>query len=170
MDLNAIATGIVQAVNQDVEVREVGGNNRGVEIDLWNTKIGVPLGSSYCVSGVQYRLRQLASLLDLKLLLPYCAGSQQLWWETAKDFKVQTPAIGRLCVFFDKSDPGHGHLAVCTGGLNADGITFPTIEYNSNSKGSNDGEGVVRGLRSVLGSATMEIRGFIDLPRMFVAP
>lgn len=167
LSLSEIAVEIIKALMVDVGTRETEGENRGPKIDEWNRAIGAVLGSPYCCSGPQYRLKALASTIGCKLVLPYSAGSQDIWQRTLPEYKKAEPSKGRIAMFRSTANPSRGHFATCMGVLKPDGLSFSTIEYNTNAVGSRDGDGVMVGSRKLSGNGNLQLLGFIDLPAMF---
>jgi hypothetical protein len=150
-----------------VGVRETGGKNRGPEIDQFNMFAGVPLGSPYCASGISFcfdlarRKLQGAAVRNhpapSSVVFPRTASSQQIRLAFKKAGLLSTDAQDLKSwkggVFgWTNRDKVHGHVGLVAGRLtDASGriVALRTVEFNSNSAGSRDGEGVVENERIV---------------------
>jgi hypothetical protein len=115
------------------------GSNRGNLIDVWNRRVGVPVGSFWCASFVSAVVRDFEkSNIDFPLQQ---SASCDAWLKQAnfKSMITDTPSTGALFLIC----PTHidaTHIGIV--GNKVDGI-WHTIEGNSNMGGSRNGYAVV---------------------------
>lgn len=120
-------------------IEEPIGSNRGNLIDIWNTAVGVSLGSFWCASFVSAVVREFeTSNIDFPL---HQSASCDDWLKQAtfKSMITDTPVTGALFLIC----PTHidaTHIGIV--GNKVNGI-WHTIEGNSNMGGSRNGYAVV---------------------------
>jgi hypothetical protein len=142
--LTQTALGIVRGF---VGVQEVGGNNRGAQVEAWLKRVGQPPGKSWCaafqwcVADDSFRknsfpnpIRPCASVVRLIASLPAAC-------------KLAGPAPGCWAAHEDEDADGHltglGHIGMIDELDPANEGTY-SIEGNTNSEGSRTGGGVWR--------------------------
>jgi hypothetical protein len=118
------------------------GSNRGPEIDEWNRRAGVQVGSFWCMSFAWSMVDDAAKALGLPNPIFRTASCSRLFnWARAHGRIVAKPDPGDifLCI---GGEYGHYHTGFVAGPV-AKG-RFVTIEGNSNTSGSPNGVAVVR--------------------------
>ena len=149
--------------------QETTGNNCGPLIDTWCKKLNCPTGIFWCgifVSNVLMEAYNLADKSSLRKSLgyesPFYADAADDWYKQAgKIGKCQNdPQAGDLFVILDQNGKAE-HIGFCASSIVSVDGTFGvhTIEGNTNSGGSRNGDGVYRRFRPV----SKSIR-FITLP------
>lgn len=131
----------------DLHVRETGGKNRSTYIDTFNKSVGAPVGSPWCASFVSWCFSQ-ASSDGIKFLKT--AGSQTIrrWAQDRERFFTDPDRLieckGALGGWTQEGGI-HGHvffvarrLTVSSGSV----VGVSTIEGNTSSAASRDGDGV----------------------------
>ena len=146
----------------DAKVREVGGSNKGDRVEEYQRSVGLSPGSPWCAAFVGWIMMQSRQLAKPP---SWCSGSAITTWHRAK--RKAGPAGSTTPLDPDyrgKISPGwiwvrakdadgakaarsgtwvQGHIGIV---VDVDEIGFHTIEGNTNSAGSRDGDGVYRKL------------------------
>ena len=132
-----------------VGVRERGGKNRGPEVDRWVKGVGLdPTGShSWCVAFVYSCVQAACEELEMLNPLPRTGGVQKLWERTNLALKSRSQ-FGPGCIFLMDKGHGKGHVGFIER-VADDGLSFTSIEGNTNPGGSRDGDGVYRRARGL---------------------
>ena len=151
---------VIDIASKFVGKRETGGRNRSQIIDTLNEFVGNRLGDPYCAAGVSYCLDQAKTLYGPKDAKIPKTGSSFLMhsWFSQKGMDSKDPQDllkwgGALGGWTNPDHHGHVFLIekrfTSMFGLGKKVIALGTIEFNSNSAGSRDGEGIVRNKRKV---------------------
>lgn len=142
------------------------GSNRGPDIDKANQYVGNPLGSPYCIAGALYTLNLVCLELGLKNPVIRTGGTQNFYNLSSIRLKQRGPhelaLAGDIGILQDRRDHAHGHAVVVREDMKA----FPsylTIEWNTNSAGDPNGDGVYMHTRSTDGDGLKSFRGFVDV-------
>ena len=154
---------LVQIAQACVGEKETNGPNRSPWIDHINDWLGVPLGSSYCAGAVSLWLHR-AGCDEFK------TASSQAWKRWARDLgrlkfdpNELLNCTGALGGWTDPNDQAHGHIFVITERLTTsknEVAAVETIEANTSSGGSANGDGVYERRRNIHQVPTL---WFIDL-------
>jgi len=140
--------------------------NRSPLIDRWNREIGAPLGSSYCLTFLQWcvarvdDLAQAAGIATKRSALPRLSGCVQLWERAPEALRQPAPLPGCL-VLWQKNGTWMGHAGLVLD-VRVDRMT--TLEANT-SGGTGlerDGDGIYLRDRSVFGSDAFKVLGFLS--------
>lgn len=164
---------LVHFWRQDLGQREDMGKNRSLMIDNINLRLGVPLGSPYCIGGLLTEgVEPLCKMFNLKNPIPMEAGTQSFWQAVPEKYKYPKGKLGKkadICILQNKADAGHGHAYGLTQDELVQSLTLvnsqKTIEYNTNKAGSRDGDGVWELERSQDGTLTKNYLGAVDVVR-----
>jgi peptidoglycan hydrolase-like protein with peptidoglycan-binding domain len=139
--------------------REVDGPNRSVFIDACNRRLGVPLGSPWCMSFVQEVFLRAANVLGVPdPLQPNTAGVLDLWHRVPQSWKLPNTEGGRGDIMIMDFGGGKGHTGIVLG---YEAGYYLTIEGNTNDEGSRDGDLVARKRRKY-----SAIKGFVRVPEV----
>lgn len=117
------------------------GSNRGPEVDSWNRRVGVPLGSFWCASFLWCMIEDAAKEHGLGNPVLRTASCSALYrWAREHGRLVARPEPGDifLCI---GGDTGHYHTGFVAGSVSNG--RFATIEGNGSAGGSANGVGVV---------------------------
>ena len=157
----AAARRTISAAGAYAGTTEVGANNRGKLIDLWNTEAGAPLGSPWCASFAYHVLRQ----SGFKSKIAGAASCNQLV-KYGREHKliVTEPQAGDLVVFaWDHVKPEFDHVGfielvkrTATSSTLGKTYTLQTIEGNTRALHGRDG--VFRRTRTVRPAAVVFMR------------
>jgi hypothetical protein len=155
----------VKLAGGEVGVRESGGPNRGPRVDEYLRNVGLdPTRGSYswCASFVYFCFNRAAQNLGIRNPCVKTAGVMNHWrlapaWArvTAQDLAGSPSAVRPGAIFVIDHGQGKGHTGlverVSPGSLH-------TIEGNTNTAGSREGDGVYRRIRPLASI----LPGFID--------
>jgi hypothetical protein len=132
-------------------VREVGGNNRGPEVEKFQASIGLEPGDPWCAAFVCFCIKKAAEQLGITPKFEY-GGSVYKLWTRNPDLQLSSPDTN--CIFLinhglSKSGTRIGHMGFCITPYQEspaypDEIFFDkleTMEGNTNAAGSRDGDG-----------------------------
>lgn len=159
-----IADLIVAECRKWVGVRE-NGSNKGTEVEMFQKATdGRASGEAWCMAFVQFVVRAILKQLGLNKN-PFHASEHCLtvWNNTPEKYRSQVGGRGMVPIWRHGSTSS-GHTGVS---LDSGKVTFKTIEGNTNSAGSREGDGVYDKTRYMLGGS-MKLVGFIDLPQMLL--
>ena len=165
---NDIASMLISRANSQVGVRESGDNNKGKEVEEFQKVVdGKAQGEAWCMAFMQWVSKKTCDQLNVKNPLYPTEHCYTLWNNTPEKYRLSKPKKGAVMIQVTKTKGKYnGHTGICTGGFHADGKNFSTIEGNTNGAGSSEGDGVYKKTRSIDGSSSMTVKGFVDLPRM----
>lgn len=157
---------LVNEATRWVDIHEIGGNNRGQVVEIFQSACAIPKGSPWCMAFVQYcitRIDEIGVILGSDLppsAMATGANCGAVWNMTPDQLKTGAPGTGTVVVWKNMAT-GMGHTGIVTASY---GDTFCTIEGNTSpGEGINrDGDGVYRKIHS-LGNAgsSLTLIGFI---------
>lgn len=154
---------LVKVAESCIGVTEIGGENKGPMIELFQDSVGVAQGQPWCVDFMQACIAYVEQIRSVTCPLPVSQGAVDLW-NRSKTYYAASPArVGDL-ILWRIGNTGEGHCGIVTG---SDSLTYSTIEGNtSDSSGiDRDGDGVFAKRRARGGSKTFIELGFL---RVFV--
>ncbi len=134
-------------------------DNRSVHVDYWNTKRGVPLGSSYCASALSHWLDSAQVTFPVR-----SARARDFITDKSISAHRNTGELPEgTIVVWRRGETWMGHVGVIT---EWEGQSGQTIEANTSPgfEGSQyDGSGVWRKNRTVVPTAFFRITHFTEL-------
>lgn len=133
---------LLDAARSSIGIRETA-HNSGPEIDRWLEYVHARPGDPWCAAWVCGMHRQAAVALDIPNPCPRTAGALRLWDLTLPECRQQFPAPGDVFVLDTGAPGGAGHVGIIEA-VSPDGRTLTTIEANTNSAGSREGDCVAR--------------------------
>ncbi len=152
---------------RDVGQSETGGANRSPMIDAINRAMS-ELGDPYCISGLLYRgVREICQEYDLANPVVMTPSTQEFFDKTPSKYKTPKGGLAKkadIGIMKSRSNSSQGHAY----GLREDevkGKDQQTVEYNTNTAGSRDGEGVHSKTRTQDGDILKVYRGSVDVVR-----
>lgn len=151
-------------LNLQDKVGERAPNHRSFMVDAMCTRAGLPLGSNYCLLGATCILADTCTGFGVKNPIGLQAATQNWWNKVPPTYRRMTAQIGFIGIYQDRKDPIHGHAVVATSTEDSD-FVYTTIEFNTNDGGSRTGDGVYARSRNASGSATMVLKGFVDVAK-----
>lgn len=133
-------------------VREQGGNNLGPQVEEFQKSIGLSPGDPWCAAFVCFCIKQAAKQLGVEPKFQYGGSVYKLW---SRNPELQMAAPGVNCIFLinhglSKAGTRIGHTGFCITPLQKNDQAYPdevffdeieTMEGNTNSAGSRDGDG-----------------------------
>jgi hypothetical protein len=141
--MNALTSTALAIARGFVGVREVGGNNRGKEVEAWLARVHQPPGAAWCAAFAWSVVDDACDALDLPNPIKPCASVVRLWESLPASCKLFAPVPGCWAFHRSTDDPTLGHIGFVEY-VAADGSGLGTVEGNSNAEGSRTGGGVVR--------------------------
>lgn len=166
---------LIHEAKRWVGVTEVGGNNRGQLVELFQKSVdGRACGepwcmafTQFCISTVDHAISALfsdAASCDRSLL--YRSKHCLTVWNKSKELRLDKPKPGSLCIWQrhrDGKPTAQGHVGVIVG-VNSDG-TLLTVEGNTSSEEGvqREGDGVWLKHRRYLDASggSMRLKGFL---------
>jgi CHAP domain len=163
MTKELIAQLIVEEAKKYVGVTEHGGENRGPEVERFQRAVdGKARGEPWCMAFVQFVTGEVCRRLGVRNPLPQSEHCLTVFYSTVSAYRSEKGSPGFVAIWqHGKTSAGH------TGFVTEPGVVyFRTIEGNTNSAGSREGDGVYEKKRLMLSGARLSLRGFIDLPQL----
>jgi len=153
----------------DLNQRETDGKNRSPMIDAINKRLGVDMGSPYCIGGLLVRgVEVMCKNLNLKNPVKMTASTQSFWKAAPDKYKKlpgSNPRKADICIQRTRTDKARGHSYGLTVDQKDKELYQATIEYNTNAAGSRDGQGVYQLKRTQQGDSSKEYLGAVDVVR-----
>lgn len=148
-------------------IREVGGQNRGADVELYLAAAGGVAGESWCAAFLYWCFRRAANILTIPNPCPKTLRALEMWSKSDVQFHRTVPTRGAIFVMDHGQGLGHTGLVETA---YPDG-TIATVEGNTNREGSRNGDSVWRhtawdpkgGKRGVL-------VGYVDLASAVAVP
>lgn len=148
---SALGQQVVKAGKANLGVQEVpAGSNRGKYVDIYNTFVGAPLGSYWCASFLCYRVYDAAKTLKVTPLWIKSASVQAIFlWAKKNNLVSDIPVAGMAFLEWFQSKRRYAHCGIITEVIPLPGnkFAFRTVEGNSNSNGSRNGQEVASNIR-----------------------
>lgn len=149
-----------------VGVHEIGGNNSGPVVEMYQRVIGKAEKEPWCVSFIQWCVREVDRLHKSKTALYATESSQMLWTHSEKALRINPPAPGSIVVW-TKYSPNDlplsiGHVGIVKEVLNENFML--TIEGNTSPSDGiqREGDGVYLKRRQIWTlHGYMRTRGFL---------
>jgi len=129
------------------------GNNMGQAVRSFLKSVGLGGGYSWCMALVYWVYEQASIDLGIPNPLIRTGGVLRQWNEINKKYKHSTPAVGDI--FIIDLGKGAGHTGIVTG---IEGANIKTVEGNTNTNGSANGDGVYERVRK-----QSTIKGYIRI-------
>lgn len=145
-----------------VGVHEVGGNNRGPEVERFQKAVdGRAEAEAWCAAFVQFCMKEVATRLAATQTAFSSEHCLTIWARTAKIHCNASPKAGYL-VIWKYDGTSNGHIGIVSRVI--DEFTIETIEGNTSPEDKTvvrEGDGVYRKLRSTKRVGTMKLVGYI---------
>lgn len=162
--MRALQKRALEIALQHLSIRENPGN-RGVEIDKWNTELGLPLGSPYCCAHIIACYSQAAAQLSVHSPLPRTGHVGHLWMRSPIRWRTGKPGDGYIYVHFanpenPEASKGHCGIVASWSGNLFNGLEANTSAFHSVIDDENDrnGDGVHLKQRDI-----GYVHGFLDV-------
>lgn len=167
-DIPARARLLVHEATRWVGTREIGGNNRGQCVRMFQKAVdGVASGEPWCLAFVQFCCNQADGSFDAMLgtcnkphLLFKTEHCMNLWDNMPEECKQGHPEAGTVAIW-NKRGTRQGHTGIVSSVLSMN--EFFTIEGNTSGKKSVDreGDGVFEKIRTMKDIGSMTLVGFL---------
>lgn len=136
---------IVRVATTQLGVQEIPkGSNSGPEVEIYLKSVGLGKGYAWCMAFVYWCVSEASKKTAHPNLLNKTAGVLAQWNRSSK-LRVSTPQPGDI--FIMDYGKGLGHTGIVTRVLPTNKIE--TIEGNTNSKGSREGQEVAKRIRPI---------------------
>lgn len=133
---------LIKLATSFIGVQEEGGNNSGPVVEMFQRVIGRAEKEPWCVSFVQYCVKEIDKRMKTNTVLFPTESSQMLWVKTPKVARIEKPAPGCIVVWtsFKNDKPtAFGHVGIVREVLDKDWML--TVEGNT---GPDSGSTIVR--------------------------
>lgn len=146
------------------------GSNRGDKLSPMIVSVGGNPGDAYCLWGQQSIKKEVCRILHIELDGWISTGSTQKFFDkTPSKYKYMIPKVGDIVIWQSKKDRSKGHAAWVKELIYENGklVAFITIEFNTNSQGSREGEGCFQLKRPfITENSIARLRGFVRVSEM----
>jgi len=133
------------------------GQNRGPDVERFLKQTGGVPGDPWCMAFLQYLVKVVERDLRVTSRISRSIHVLTCWQQTHLDYHVD-PKPGRLMMWnVPRTTRGHAALV-----RTVQGDRIGTIEGNTNERGRREGDGVYERSRSLHGSSTFRVLGFIE--------
>lgn len=147
-------------------IQEIGGNNQGQVVGIFQRDAGIAPGDPWCMAFVQYCINHVDETVAVfnsdadRSRMAKGAHCLTVWNKTPESLKTSTPVPGSIAVW-QHSDQASGHTGVVVD--IPDNGFFRTIEGNTSpGQGVNrDGDGVFQKDHAITAIGSMRLLGFI---------
>lgn len=149
---------LIAVATKFIGVREVGGENKGPEIEMFQKAIdGFANGQAWCMDFALYCIKQVgpSDLFE-------CSYCLTVWNKSPKELRMSKPLPGSLMIW-QKKNSSQGHVGIVIDVID-DGRRAVTVEGNTGpmSVVSREGDGVYKKFRPVHPSiGNLEVVGFL---------
>ena len=150
---------LLEIATAEIGVKEVG-NNAGSRVGEYQQCVHVPPGSSWCAAFVCWCIAQTEQATGITLTGLHRSAGVLDMWHNSPTLRTQVPKPGDIMIMQHGSTP-LGHTGIV---ISATASTVDTIEGNTNSAGSRQGDGVYAKMRYLnTPKSDLHIIGFLDL-------
>lgn len=164
---NTITEAALTIAVTQIGVREKGGNNRGVEVEMYLASVGGLPGESWCAGFVYWCFRRASNVLTVANPCPRTRGAQKIWKLSDARFHRTAPSRGSLFVMDHGEGLGHvGFVEM----VYPDG-SISTVEGNTNRDGARNGDSVWQHVSwNPLDGKRGILMGYVDLAEAVQLP
>jgi hypothetical protein len=136
---------LTESYRRDVGIKEATGHNDGPEVEMWLKHAGVSKGNPYCSAFVKYHLDECDIPNKITAFSPSAFNKNNVVYHKGNWKKEPKP--GDVFVIYFQKLKRIGHTGFYDGLKNAKFIK--TVEANTNSQNSREGNGVYIRYRSL---------------------
>jgi len=153
---------VLEVARQYIGVREIGGPNRGPEVELFQKAVdGRATSEAWCMAFVQFSIKAVEDMHGIESRLHRSENCLAVWTRTPPELRLAInfpPGPGHIMIW---NVPGteRGHAGIIMG-RNTEG-NFLTVEGNTNDAGSREGDGVYVKTRTPTGSERFRVLGWL---------
>lgn len=155
LDANAM---LVAVASSCIGVIEVGGDNRGPLVELFQGTLTTPWGEPWCLDFIQACVAYVEAVKGIKSPLPATESVLTLW-NNSQQWRTAPATLGDL-ILWRLGDTMSGHSGIVTG---SDSLLWWTIEGNTSDSTdiNRNGDGVYAKKRAKGGTKTFTELGFL---------
>jgi len=159
-----IQNAMIAVALSQVGVREHG-FNKGKEVEEYQKVVdGKAKQEAWCMAFVQWVTKRVCNQYGIESVLFKSENCQQVYIHTPAKYQSSAPVIGGCFIQQSRTESHKGHTGIIRTGSVA-GV-FRSIEGNTNSAGSSEGDGVYTKYRYSAGNPSRRMRGHIDIVAM----
>lgn len=136
--MNIFTSTMLDIARSHVGVREIGGNNRGPQIEAWLRRVGQPPGKAYCMAFVWCCIDDTCTKLRITNVLRPRAGVVRTWGQLPPACYIDSPVPGCLGFHHDIANPGLGHVVIVDALPKDPSTGVFTIEGNTSPEGGRE--------------------------------
>lgn len=153
---------LIDSAKKWQHIKETDGKNRQKDIDAWNKAMKVPLGSPWCMSFVQSRIKDIESRYGVASRVFKSAHCLTVWNQSPQNLKDSIPNEGDL-IIWNKPGTTNGHVGIVTKVLGNGYVE--TIEGNTSSGSlvERNGDGVYIKKRHINGDGHFKVKGYLKV-------
>lgn len=150
---------LIEAAASCIGITEVGGDNKGPWVELFQATVSRPQGQSWCLDFLQACIAYVELSFGIQSPLPATELCLDLWNQSKNYHSVIPPRPGDL-ILWQFGDTLHGHVGLILG---EDSLRYKTVEGNTSDSIGIDanGDGVYLKYRAKGGSKTFHQLGFL---------
>lgn len=159
----------IEIAESQIGVTEVGGDNSGEAVEEYQKIVDKKARKEpWCMALVQWCIKKVELEFSTHSYVFKSEGCLDVWRNTPIMCRIENPQVGAIVIWGMYDSTGNptpfGHCGIVTN-IKSD-LIFETVEGNTGPGGSydkinRDGDGVYARTRSVAGSFTMRIEGYI---------
>ncbi len=162
-----IAQELILMAKSQVGVRENGFNKGKMVEEFQKVVDGKAQSEAWCMAFMQWVIKKVCDQHGIKNPMYQSEHCYTVWNGTPEKYRLSKPKAGSIMIQVTKTKgKTNGHTGIVTGGISGD--NFSTVEGNTNGAGSSEGDGVYNKTRSIHGSSSMNVKGFIDIEQMIL--
>jgi hypothetical protein len=128
-------------IESQLHVREATGKNDGPEVEAYLKHVNLGKGFAWCAAFISWCLDQVGIKNPRSAWSPAFANPKDIIWKPKCEKANQEPKLGDVFSLYYPNLKRVGHVGFI---MNSEGNNFITIEGNTNSAGSREGDGVYR--------------------------
>lgn len=165
VNVNTRAKLLIDEARVWLGLQEVGGNNRGPFVEMFERAAGIPVGSPWCMAFAQWCVGRVDRIVGTVYAGAPVAGIVKsahclsVWSGTNPESRSGTPVVGSL-VIWRHVGTSNGHTGIVTG-VTASGFTAIEGNTSPTTGVDRDGDGVFEKSHVLKPTGTMELVGFV---------
>lgn len=146
------------AMESCVGIYEIGGNNNGPMVRLIQKTIGEANREPWCMGLVQSCIAYTEKKLGITSAVFPSEHCMTVWRNTPIEWRVKVSPLRGAVVIWNREGTDQGHTGMV---LEHNQLQMTTIEGNTGSNGSRDGDGVYRKRRSKIRDGELKVIGWL---------
>ena len=154
-------TELMLTAKKYVGVHEEGGDNKGLMVERFQKAVdGVASGEAWCCAFLQFCIKEVEAKLNIKSPIFKSESVWEMYHQSNASCRVSHGIQGFVICWSVPPGTKKGHTGIIID--TTPDNRFLTIEGNTNEAGSREVDGVYQKSRSLTGSDTFKVLGFLD--------